>query len=163
MDSYRYEPITGDPMGLSLVKILASPNLEDPLSLELSTASLSEPSKYIALLYTWGSPYEGLPPKWDDPDFLLSILVSEKSFRVRQNLYIALRHLRASRYSETLWWVDASASTKMTLPKRAKNIENEARLRKVSGNSNLIGTSHNVLRNRYNKDPGACRPLGEAL
>ena len=97
MGLFQYKPLGFEFPEIRLIKLKLASDVRDPTHLELFHDDLANLTNYSALSYTWGAPYEGLPPEWDDPDCKVPILVNGHGFHIRENLESALRYFRTAR------------------------------------------------------------------
>lgn len=58
----------------------------DLIHFDLIYAILLDPPEYETLSYTWGAPYEGLPPEWDDPEPSIPISLNGTVHHIHHNL-----------------------------------------------------------------------------
>jgi ankyrin repeat protein len=97
MENYEYESINlEDDLSFRLVHLLRGE--DGPIQCTLFHANLREVEgliDYEALSYTWG-----------DPQDQHKIEIDDKEMPVRENLYLALRHLRYTN-KERILWIDA--------------------------------------------------------
>ena len=57
----------------------------DLIHFDLIYAILLDPPEYETLSYTWGAPYEGLPPEWDDPEPSIPISLNGTVHHIHHN------------------------------------------------------------------------------
>ncbi|KAI1174965.1 heterokaryon incompatibility protein-domain-containing protein [Nemania sp. FL0916] len=121
MSSFNYPPLTTEEDAIRVLKLEPGGHFSDPLVGTLTQVAFGERPKYVAISYTWGDPYPDRswelsssgrkPPKRKSPmpkrkSITTSITVNTEPLQISCNLYLALRHLRSSTHSITLW-VDA--------------------------------------------------------
>ncbi len=108
-EMYEYSPlpITGR---IRLLVIEPSNHREDLIRCRLDDYETSSQKEYDALSYTWGN-----------DDAIWPILVNEKRFFVRRNLYSALCVLRSSTQERTLW-VDAICINQQDIGERDQQV-----------------------------------------
>ncbi|OCL04476.1 HET-domain-containing protein, partial [Glonium stellatum] len=107
MSLFTYEPLNVRSTDIRLVEILATENWSDPLELKLIHTSLTRPPEYLTLSYTWGAPFNGLCPEWNEENATIPIKLNNGVFYARWNLESALRHLRSYNWDTKLIWIDA--------------------------------------------------------
>ncbi|KAF3022020.1 hypothetical protein E8E14_012334 [Neopestalotiopsis sp. 37M] len=98
MSLYSRYPLDGE-SDIRLLVLHPASHPDDAVVCDLVVASLGT-KPYTALSYTWGPPFEGAPSGHR------SITLCDSSFRVTDNLFQALAHLRNTETS-LLLWVDA--------------------------------------------------------
>ena len=75
-DVYRYQALDATRQQIRLIKLVKNISSKRPPRCKIYTFDLASAPKYIALSYTWGPP---------NPSY--RILVDNKTFEVRENLY----------------------------------------------------------------------------
>jgi hypothetical protein len=80
---------------------------DDSICLSLAHASLNSDIEYFALSYTWGAPFTGMDPGWDDVSELHSIQVNGREFKVQLNLESVLRYLKGAWNESHHIWIGA--------------------------------------------------------
>ncbi|KAK4449036.1 heterokaryon incompatibility protein-domain-containing protein [Podospora aff. communis PSN243] len=80
------------------------------------------PDKYFALSYTWGAPFDGLDPEWNDPQPTHVVYANGCEFMVRRNLLEALRHLRRKGFFRLPIWIDAMCINQDDLGEREAQV-----------------------------------------
>lgn len=91
---FTYRDLNPDHDEIRLFRIKPAPNFDDPIQLDLSYHRFDERPEYLTVSYTWGVPFDGLGPEWDDPKFKLPITINGHRFSIRKNLFTALLHFR---------------------------------------------------------------------
>jgi Heterokaryon incompatibility protein (HET) len=104
---YPYQPLNVEDRHIRLLhpEQLPSDSSKSPIRLTTSHISLSKPCQYWTLSYTWGAPFEGLPPEWDNRATTHTIYVNGHEFEIQWNLEAALK-LLCSIPIPTIW-IDA--------------------------------------------------------
>ncbi|KAK0644311.1 heterokaryon incompatibility protein-domain-containing protein, partial [Cercophora newfieldiana] len=101
-DVGNYMPLDPSALEIRLLSIhlpQAPDNDDDPIHLTLEKASLLQPSRYVALSYTWG-----------DPSQTKEVILNNRRHRVTDNLHSALHQLRAiNGRSDAMFESDAGA------------------------------------------------------
>ncbi|KAJ3543485.1 hypothetical protein NM208_g3551 [Fusarium decemcellulare] len=86
---------TGDKVYIRLLHLSPAESRDDLIHCQLNVVKLGEHPPYEALSYYWG-----------DPKQVLEITCNHESFRVTENLFVALKHLRKKDVERVLW-IDA--------------------------------------------------------
>jgi Heterokaryon incompatibility protein (HET) len=123
MSSFPYLPISLEKFEIRLVELIPLESPTDPIKLNVHHVSLSDNPNYAALSYTWGMPYYGLPPEWDDTDATRLIYVNNHEFHVRLNLEAAVRHLCEQCDAPSLIWIDQICINQLDLEERENQIK----------------------------------------
>ncbi len=106
---YQYSPLEESKGEIRLLE-LYSGDFDDDINCSIRHATLSSTLEFTALSYTWG-----------DPKICKAILVGGQIFEVTVNLFDALRHLRSSQDTQTLW-VDAVCINQGDTDERSKQV-----------------------------------------
>ncbi|KAI9857129.1 MAG: hypothetical protein M1813_008620 [Trichoglossum hirsutum] len=139
MSAFQYEPLNVAAKEIRLVEIIDPPETSGPIHLRLKNVSLLLPfeqvfpltfghlsfvclPRYYALSYTWGAPYDGLGPEWDDPLATHLIYINGAEFHVRWNLMSALQHFRQTLARPTLIWIDAICINQADVKEREQQV-----------------------------------------
>jgi len=95
--SFHYSPLDSSDLEIRLLRLLPGSD-DEQVRLETFFTSLNERPRYIALSYVWGSKKS-----------MRLISVNGLDFRVTQNLFYALEHLRNMQGQDTgtPFWIDA--------------------------------------------------------
>ena len=171
---FQYKPLGFKFPEIRLIKLKPASDVRDPIHLELFHDDLAKPTDYSALSYTWGAPYEGLPPEWDDPDCKVPILVDGHEFHIRKNLESALRHFRSAREGHRAFWIDAISINQNDHEERRKGVLQMKQIYERSlGTIVWLGPAHaltaaafskiNATSESWEKQSSGCqnRPLDE--
>ncbi|CAI4219797.1 unnamed protein product [Parascedosporium putredinis] len=112
---FKYQPLDPDRNQIRLLRILKSSPVPPPaiasIRCEIFHINLDEFPIYNALSYTWGSPTS---PK-------TSILLDDKLFLVRENLWMALKRLESAA-EEMVIWIDAICINQESIPERNSQV-----------------------------------------
>lgn len=93
----KYTSLDNGQKQIRLLAILPSLDIHTEIRCRLTTVSLDDAHKYVALSYVWGN-----------PEFREDIHIDGAVFPVAQNLLTSLRYLRCRQESKVLhFWVDA--------------------------------------------------------
>ncbi|MCJ1283729.1 hypothetical protein MMC26_003060 [Xylographa opegraphella] len=124
MAAFEYEELDEKLSEIRLVRLCLTDVFTDDIELELFRISLSDLNHepYVPLSYTWGTPYLGLPPDWDDPKQTRTVSLNGKSFQIRLNLESALRHIRGVKKNDVPLWIDAICIDQMNIPERNSQV-----------------------------------------
>lgn len=106
---YQYSPLKESKGEIRLLELFSGDFSED-IRCSISHATLASTLEYTALSYTWG-----------DPKIRKAIVVDGQRLEVTVNLFDALRHLRSSQKTRTLW-VDAVCINQGDLEERSKQV-----------------------------------------
>ncbi|KAG0646983.1 Heterokaryon incompatibility protein [Hyphodiscus hymeniophilus] len=125
MDKYQYKPLPPGYAEIRLVRLQPAPaRSNSPIEIEIFHVELSSQPVYKALSYAWGS---------DERTDAVNVLVPRRKsrissghrrfleLRIASNLAIALRHLRHTRKSRTLW-IDAISINQDDLDERGTEV-----------------------------------------
>ncbi|KAM7191271.1 Heterokaryon incompatibility protein (HET) domain containing protein [Rhypophila sp. PSN 637] len=123
-DEFHYEPLSlnTDLEELRLIDLGPDKDPYSPVEITLRHASRLDRPEYCALSYTWGAPFDGLPPPWDSPAATQLIKVNGKSFHVRLNLDAALRRLIKDGVKLPIW-IDAICIDQSNIPERNAQVQ----------------------------------------
>jgi hypothetical protein len=106
-DPFIYDSLRRENLEIRLLTIIANDLVTADVDIVIETAPLNEfESKYSTLSYTWGAPFENLPPEWADHNVVVPITLNGKHKAVQWNLDAALRALRARKNHGPIW-IDA--------------------------------------------------------
>lgn len=120
---FQYQPLDSPEQDIRLVELrISQQDASLPLELRLRHVKLRDNPKYWALSYTWGAPFDSLPPEWDDPTATRLAKVNGKDFHVRWNLDAALRRL--SEYSIPALWIDVICIDQSNIPEKNSQVQN---------------------------------------
>ncbi|TLD04258.1 uncharacterized protein PgNI_12194 [Pyricularia grisea] len=108
MENYQYRPLSAARQ-IRIFRLFAGGEANE-LSGELVHASFDKLPVFLALSYAWGN-----------SEMMKTIRCSNLSFRVKINLYSALRHLRQPD-SDTLLWADALCINQEDIPERNQQV-----------------------------------------
>ncbi|XXG95638.1 hypothetical protein Hte_001906 [Hypoxylon texense] len=106
---YQYSPLEESRGEIRLLE-LHSGDFDDDINCSIRHAALASTLEFTALSYTWG-----------DPKIRKAILLGGEAFEVTVNLFDALRHLRSSQETRTLW-VDAVCINQGDVDERNKQV-----------------------------------------
>ncbi|KAK4200060.1 heterokaryon incompatibility protein-domain-containing protein [Triangularia verruculosa] len=129
--SFPYPPVSADKDALRILTIEPG-DFSDQVTCTLDSLLFSDKPKYVALSYTWGSPYRdnaNLPtmssfsPSSTQPISAPSppITVNNHPFHIRHNLHLALLHLRSSTHPISIW-ADAVCINQSNTAERNKQV-----------------------------------------
>ncbi|MCJ1296763.1 hypothetical protein MMC34_008330 [Xylographa carneopallida] len=109
MPGFEYEKLNPQLLEIRLVRLKLTDVFTDDIELEIFPISLGNPDHepYVPLSYTWGTPYHGLLPDWDNFTKTTTVSLNGKSFKIRLNLESALRHIRGVKRNSVPLWIDA--------------------------------------------------------
>ncbi|MCJ1328320.1 hypothetical protein MMC10_004996 [Thelotrema lepadinum] len=106
---YKYNKLIG-PYDVRLLVVEPSATIQARIVCRLIHTTLTETPEYETLSYVWGDPEENV-----------EILLQGVRFSIRKNLYRALRRLRLSNQSRTLW-VDAICIDQKNVNERSQQV-----------------------------------------
>jgi hypothetical protein len=109
MYEYVYEDLVNQPEN-TIRLLTVYPGTSNLIKSSLSNALLTEPLRFKALSYVWGT---------EDPDKV--ICVDGKVFRVRPNLWTFLKRLQRSKKA-TVIWIDAISVNQADIPERNQQV-----------------------------------------
>ncbi|KAM7215249.1 Heterokaryon incompatibility protein (HET) domain containing protein [Rhypophila decipiens] len=121
-DEFRYEPLNTDLREFRLIDLGPNKDPSSPVEITLRHASRRDRPDYCALSYTWGAPFDGLPPEWDSPAVTRLIKVNGKNFHVRLNLDAALRRLIKDGVKLPIW-IDAICIDQSNIPEKNAQVQ----------------------------------------
>ncbi|KAH6693898.1 heterokaryon incompatibility protein-domain-containing protein [Plectosphaerella plurivora] len=120
-ESFQYQPLSSEEHEIRLFKLHPDQNPDSIISGTLRHVKLATKPAYCALSYTWGAPYDGLPPEWDDHSGTRPILVNGHEFPIRLNLHAALAHMR--KLPPTPFWIDAICIDQSNVEERNQQVQ----------------------------------------
>ena len=125
MAAFEYEKLDPSLLEIRLVRLKLADVFTDNIELELFQISLSDldHEPYVPLSYTWGTPFRGLSPDWDDPKRTSTVSLNGKSFEIRLNLESALRHIRGVKINRVPLWIDAICINQKNVPERNSQVQ----------------------------------------
>lgn len=106
---YQYAPLKESKGEIRLLELYPG-GLGEDIECSIRHATLASTLEYTALSYTWG-----------DPKIRKAIVVDGQTLEVTVNLFDALRYLRSSRKTQTLW-VDAVCINQGDMNERSKQV-----------------------------------------
>ncbi|KAH7137924.1 heterokaryon incompatibility protein-domain-containing protein [Dendryphion nanum] len=101
---------------IRLLKLDPAGQPNDPVTCSMYTVSLQESPRYDCLSYQWG-----------DPRPISNIIINHVVLEVRSNLELALRHIRDSQDTITIW-VDAVCINQFDIAERSSQVALMAKL-----------------------------------
>lgn len=119
---FQYQPLNSTEKEIRLLEIDSNQDASRPLELKLWHIKLGDSPEYWTLSYTWGAPFDGLSPEWDDPNSKHLVKINGKDFHVRWNLDAALRRL--AQYGIPALWVDAICIDQSNTAEKNHQIQN---------------------------------------
>lgn len=91
-NAFPYQAVDIASQEIRLVEFIsAKPSF--PIKLSFKRAKLQESPLYMALSYTWGAPFDGLPSEWGDPSATKTLNLDGCQLEIRWNLEATLRAL----------------------------------------------------------------------
>ncbi|KAH8699398.1 heterokaryon incompatibility protein-domain-containing protein, partial [Phaeosphaeriaceae sp. PMI808] len=117
-----YRPLNTDNQEIRLLQITPIEKPTNPIRLRLRHVSLLDKPIFNALSYTWGAPFAGLLPEWDDPNATHTVLINNKEIQIRWNLEAALRHFTRVATMPYQLWVDAICINQSDLREKSSQI-----------------------------------------
>jgi hypothetical protein len=123
MSIFEYDELDLSATDIRLIELCPTGNYHDDLYIKLIHTSLDRHPPYHALSYTWGAPYEGLPPGWDQAECTRPISINGKEHQIRLSLDSALRHLRQMERDWTFIWIDAVCINQASMQERSHQVQ----------------------------------------
>ncbi|RMD43004.1 hypothetical protein DV735_g2087, partial [Chaetothyriales sp. CBS 134920] len=108
---FQHERLRLSDQSIRLVQIQGSTSANDILSLRITQFSKTKRPPYTAVSYTWGTSSQ-----------LESVRINGRLFKIHQNLWHLLRHLRQRGESRFLW-IDALCIDQSHLPERNFHVQ----------------------------------------
>jgi hypothetical protein len=130
MDQYKYQPLDSSKQEIRIAELASGQALSPILNITLKHVRLLDSPRYWTLSYTWGSPFDGLEAKWDDPTAKHMIYADKQKFYVRWNLEAALRCLAS--YDVPCIWIDAICIDQDNVAEKTQQVQMMGQIYKSS-------------------------------